>query len=135
MPCASTTTPVSYTHLDPNYPALLAELVDAPPLLFVAGEPGVLEAPQLAMVGSRRASQPGLDNARAFARSLAAGGFVITSGLALGIDGAAHQGALAVSYTHLSVISSWPSEWCRRPEAEPLRAPADQTNAVRDGST
>ena len=79
---------------DPNYPALLAELVDAPPLLFVAGEPGVLEAPQLAMVGSRRASQPGLDNARAFARSLAAGGFVITSGLALGIDGAAHQGAL-----------------------------------------
>jgi DNA processing protein len=79
---------------DPSYPALLAELVDAPPLLFVAGEPGVLEAPQLAMVGSRRASQPGLDNARAFARSLAGGGFVITSGLALGIDGAAHQGAL-----------------------------------------
>ena len=78
----------------PNYPALLAELADAPPLLFVAGEPGVLEVPQLAMVGSRRASQPGLDNARAFARSLAGGGFVITSGLALGIDGAAHQGAL-----------------------------------------
>ena len=79
---------------DPRYPALLAELADAPPLLFVAGEPSVLEAPQLAMVGSRRASQPGLDNARAFARSLAGGGFVITSGLALGIDGAAHQGAL-----------------------------------------
>ena len=79
---------------DPSYPALLAELADAPPLLFVAGEPGVLEVPQLAMVGSRRASQPGLDNARAFARSLAGGGFVITSGLALGIDGAAHQGAL-----------------------------------------
>ncbi|SUD58105.1 DNA protecting protein DprA [Ectopseudomonas oleovorans] len=79
---------------DPAYPALLAELADAPPLLFVAGDPGVLEAPQLAMVGSRRASRPGLDNARAFARSLAGVGFVITSGLALGIDGAAHQGAL-----------------------------------------
>lgn len=79
---------------DPRYPALLAELADAPPLLFVAGDSGVLELPQLAMVGSRRASGPGLDNARAFARSLAAGGFVITSGLALGIDGAAHQGAL-----------------------------------------
>jgi len=79
---------------DPAYPALLAELADAPPLLFVAGDPGVLEAPQLALVGSRRASQPGLDNARAFASSLAGGGFVITSGLALGIDGAAHQGAL-----------------------------------------
>ena len=79
---------------DPHYPALLAELSDAPPLLFVAGDPQLLEAPQLAMVGSRRASGPGLDNARAFARSLAAVGFVITSGLALGIDGAAHQGAL-----------------------------------------
>ncbi|PZQ34262.1 MAG: DNA-protecting protein DprA, partial [Ectopseudomonas oleovorans] len=61
---------------DPAYPALLAELADAPPLLFVAGDPGVLEAPQLAMVGSRRASRPGLDNARAFARSLAGVGFV-----------------------------------------------------------
>ncbi|OBY88057.1 DNA protecting protein DprA [Pseudomonas sp. AU11447] len=78
----------------PGYPALLAELEDAPPLLFLAGEPTVLERPQLAMVGSRRASKPGLDTARAFARSLAGGGFVITSGLALGIDGAAHEGAL-----------------------------------------
>lgn len=79
---------------DAQYPALLAELSDAPPLLFVAGDAQLLQAPQLAMVGSRQASAPGLDNARAFARSLAAGGFVITSGLALGIDGAAHQGAL-----------------------------------------
>ena len=79
---------------DPGYPALLAELADAPPLLFVAGDPAILERPQLAMVGSRRASKPGLDTAHAFARSLAGGGFVITSGLALGIDGAAHQGAL-----------------------------------------
>jgi len=91
---------------DPRYPALLAELVDAPPLLFIAGDPGNLERPQLAMVGSRRASTPGLDTARAFARSLAGGGFVITSGLALGIDGAAHQGALDVAGGTVAVLGT-----------------------------
>ena len=93
----------------PEYPALLAQIDDAPPLLFVAGDPGILEKPQLAMVGSRRASRPGMDTAAAFSRSLASAGFVITSGLALGIDGAAHQAALdvgghtTVSYTHLTL--------------------------------
>lgn len=91
---------------DPHYPALLAELTDAPPLLFVAGDPGILERPQLAMVGSRRASKPGLDTAQAFARSLAGGGFVITSGLALGIDGAAHQGALEVAGKTVAVLGT-----------------------------
>ncbi|MFC3608047.1 DNA-processing protein DprA [Stutzerimonas tarimensis] len=91
---------------DPRYPALLAELPDAPALLFVAGEPALLERPQLAMVGSRRASQPGLDNASAFARSLAGAGFVVTSGLALGIDGAAHQGALAVGGDTVAVLGT-----------------------------
>ncbi|EIK55092.1 DNA processing protein DprA [Stutzerimonas stutzeri TS44] len=91
---------------DPNYPALLGELTDAPPLLFVAGDPALLEQPQLAMVGSRRASRPGLDNARAFARSLAGGGFVITSGLALGIDGAAHQGALDAGGRTVAVLGT-----------------------------
>jgi len=89
-----------------DYPALLAELDDAPPLLFVAGDPALLERPQLAMVGSRRASKPGLDTARAFARQLAAGGFVITSGLALGIDGAAHQGALEGGGQTLAVLGT-----------------------------
>ncbi|RJG12702.1 DNA-protecting protein DprA [Pseudomonas cavernicola] len=91
---------------DLHYPALLAELADAPPLLFVAGDPGILEQPQLAMVGSRRASKPGLDTAQAFARSLAGGGFVITSGLALGIDGAAHQGALDVGGKTVAVLGT-----------------------------
>lgn len=91
---------------EPNYPALLGELADAPPLLFVAGDPALLEQPQLAMVGSRRASRPGLDNARAFARSLAGGGFVITSGLALGIDGAAHQGALDAGGRTVAVLGT-----------------------------
>lgn len=91
---------------DPNYPALLAELPDAPPLLFVDGDANLLEQPQLAMVGSRRASRLGLDNATAFARSLAGGGFVITSGLALGIDGAAHQGALDVGGKTIAVLGT-----------------------------
>lgn len=90
----------------PHYPALLAELSDAPPLLFVAGEPALLERPQLAMVGSRRASRPGLDSAAVFARSLAGGGFVVTSGLALGIDGAAHLGALAVGGATVAVLGT-----------------------------
>lgn len=91
---------------EPAYPALLAELDDAPPLLFVAGAADILGLPQLAMVGSRHASQPGLDTAQAFARSLAQGGFVITSGLALGIDGAAHQGALDVAGKTVAVLGT-----------------------------
>lgn len=91
---------------DPGYPALLAELSDAPPLLFVEGDPSLLERPQLAMVGSRRASRPGMDNARSFARSLGGAGFVITSGLALGIDGAAHQGALDAGGHTVAVLGT-----------------------------
>ena len=90
----------------PDYPALLAQIDDAPPLLFVAGDPKILEKPQLAMVGSRRASRPGLDTAAAFSRSLASAGFVITSGLALGIDGAAHQAALDVGGQTVGVLGT-----------------------------
>src|SRR5476651_253736 len=90
----------------PDYPALLAEISDAPPLLFVAGNPAILEKPQLAMVGSRRASRPGMDTAAAFSRSLASAGFVITSGLALGIDGAAHQAALDVGGHTIGVLGT-----------------------------
>ena len=90
----------------PDYPALLAEISDAPALLFVAGDPGILDKPQLAIVGSRRASVPGLDTARAFARSLADAGFVITSGLAAGIDGAAHQASLDVGGLTVGVLGT-----------------------------
>jgi DNA processing protein len=90
----------------PEYPALLAQIEDAPPLLFVAGDPSILEKPQLAMVGSRRASRPGMDTAAAFSRSLASAGFVITSGLALGIDGAAHQAALEVGGQTIGVLGT-----------------------------
>ncbi len=84
----------------------MAELGDAPPLLFVAGDPSILEKPQLAMVGSRRASRPALDTAAAFSRCLAGAGFVITSGLAVGIDGAAHEAALGIGGQTVGVLGT-----------------------------
>lgn len=80
---------------DPRYPPLLRDLPDPPLLLYVLGNVDVLSDPQLAMVGSRNPSPQGRDNAVAFAKVLAESGLTITSGLALGIDAAAHEGALA----------------------------------------
>jgi DNA processing protein len=77
-----------------DYPALLREIPDAPPLLFLRGNSAVLDMPQLAIVGSRHPSHTGLSDARDFAAELSRAGVVITSGLASGIDGAAHAGAL-----------------------------------------
>ena len=82
------------TWTDDDYPALLRQIPDPPPALYVLGDRAVLSHPQLAIVGSRNASAAGRENARAFARHLAGAGLAITSGLALGIDGAAHRGAL-----------------------------------------
>ncbi len=79
---------------DEHYPALLKSLPDAPPLLYALGQPELLEQPQLAIVGSRNPSHGGRELAREFARHLAGMGLSITSGMALGIDAAAHQGAL-----------------------------------------
>ncbi len=79
---------------DQRYPSLLREIDRPPPLLFIKGDPMLLALPQIAIVGSRNATASGRENARSFAAALAASGFVITSGLALGIDGAAHSGAL-----------------------------------------
>ena len=83
----------------PEYPALLREIDTPPALLFVKGEVEILNLPQIAIVGSRHHSASGEQNARAFARHLANSGFTITSGLALGIDGAAHRGALETGKT------------------------------------
>lgn len=83
------------TRDDPRYPERLRQLEGAPLALFVVGDPELLALPQLAIVGSRNPTPAGLDNAKAFAENLAAAGLIITSGLALGIDAAAHQGALA----------------------------------------
>lgn len=79
---------------DPRYPPLLRDLPDPPLLLYVLGNAELLADPQLAIVGSRNPTPPGRDNAVAFANALAESGLTITSGLALGIDAAAHEGAL-----------------------------------------
>ncbi|HUO81608.1 MAG TPA: DNA-processing protein DprA [Gammaproteobacteria bacterium] len=79
----------------PGYPALLREIPDPPAALFVDGDPGVLAAPQIAIVGSRNPTPGGTENAFGFARYLAGCGLTVTSGLAVGIDAAAHRGALA----------------------------------------
>ncbi|ATG91512.1 DNA-binding protein [Methylomonas koyamae] len=84
----------AFTLQDPDYPPQLKEIDRPPPVLFVKGDPAVLAEPQLAIVGSRNPSPVGVSTALQFAEALAAAGLVITSGLALGIDAASHQGAL-----------------------------------------
>lgn len=90
-----------------HWPALLNDIDDAPGVLFVRGNSALLNSPQLAIVGARHASTEGLDNARRFGRALASSGFTVTSGLALGIDGAAHRGALQSGKT-LAVLGHGP---------------------------
>ncbi len=87
----------------PLYPPLLLEAPAAPPVLFVRGDPECLAQPQLAIVGSRNPTAGGRDTARAFAEHLARCGLVITSGLALGIDAACHEGALTASGETIAV--------------------------------
>ncbi len=77
-----------------DYPSLLKEIDDPPPVLYVRGDPEVLQQQQIAVVGSRHASIYGREIAWGFARQLSLSGWVPTSGLALGIDGQAHQGGL-----------------------------------------
>ena len=82
------------TFFDEAYPARLKELPDAPPILYVRGDIDYLIQPQLAMVGSRNPTAAGRSTAREFAQHLSNAGITITSGLASGIDGASHEGAL-----------------------------------------
>ena len=78
----------------PDYPAWLRQAPDAPLLLYVHGALRPLQRMSVAVVGSRRATAAGLDHARHFSRELSDAGWVVVSGLALGVDAAAHQGAL-----------------------------------------
>jgi DNA processing protein len=93
---------------DPAYPPLLLHTADPPLALLAEGDPALLARPLIAIVGSRNASAQGLDNARAFAQALSEAGFGIVSGLAAGIDGAAHEGALAGAGGTLAVIGTGP---------------------------
>jgi DNA processing protein len=91
---------------DPHFPARLRELPNPPSALFLHGDPDLLSLPQLAIVGSRNPSTGGRRNAHDFAAHLAAAGLVISSGLATGIDGAAHQGALDADGLTLAVTGT-----------------------------
>jgi len=93
---------------DPDYPQALLELGFAPPVLYFVGRREFLNRPALAIVGSRNATAQGRDNAQAFAQALADAGLTIVSGLALGIDAAAHRGGLAGSGGTLAVVGTGP---------------------------
>ncbi len=94
---------------DARYPPQLLRIADPPAVLFVRGQLETLREPQIAIVGSRHASANGIQTAEEFAAHLAAAGLVVTSGLALGIDAAAHAGALAVEGRTLAVMATGPN--------------------------
>ena len=92
------------THGD--YPHLLREIYEPPPILFVRGNVDVLSLPQIAIVGSRSASKSGLKQAYGFALELAKNGLVVNSGLALGVDAAAHKACVDISKPTLAVFGT-----------------------------
>lgn len=89
---------------DDNYPRRLREIPTPPVVLFVEGDLATLELPQIAIVGSRRASPAGCEIARGMAAELTAAELAVTSGLAIGIDSAAHHGALAAGGCTIAVF-------------------------------
>jgi len=91
---------------DPLYPPLLLEAPDPPLLLYAEGRAELLGAVSIAIVGSRNPTAQGTDNARAFAGALAQAGLTVVSGLALGVDGAAHEGALAAPAGTIAVVGT-----------------------------
>jgi DNA processing protein len=92
---AASTNNALLTLADPEYPQALLTTADPPPVLFATGRLELLNRPAVAIVGSRNATQQGIANAEGFASVLARSGITVVSGLALGIDAAAHRGALA----------------------------------------
>jgi DNA processing protein len=94
------------TLADETYPRLLLEIPDPPPLLYAHGRTELLARPALAIVGSRNATQQGEANAESMARALSDAGLTIVSGLALGIDAAAHRGGLAGASSTIAVLAT-----------------------------
>jgi DNA processing protein len=93
---------------DPGYPRALLEIADPPPAFYFQGRRDLLAAPGFAIVGSRNATPQGCEDAEAFAAALSAAGFTIVSGLALGIDAAAHRGGLRHAGRSIAVIGTGP---------------------------
>lgn len=94
------------TLADKHYPKTLLEITDPPPLFYAKGNLALLNQPSIAIVGSRNASVQGEKNAEAFAHDLCGFGLCIISGLALGIDGAAHRGALKANGATIAVVGT-----------------------------
>jgi len=94
------------TLADTSYPKALLEIADPPPLLYAKGNLALLNQPSIAIIGSRNASLQGENNAEAFSEGLCGYGLCIVSGLALGIDAAAHRGALKANGATLAVVGT-----------------------------
>jgi DNA processing protein len=94
------------TLADSTYPKLLLEIADPPPVLYARGRVELLDRPSLAVVGSRNATVQGERNAESFARAFSEAGLTIVSGLALGIDAAAHRGGLAGPGSTIAVLGT-----------------------------
>lgn len=92
------------TWADADYPEALRHIHDAPLVVYTLGNHALLGRDQIGIVGSRHATRPGLDHARRFAAELSRRKLVVTSGLALGVDGAAHAGALDAGFPTVAVI-------------------------------
>lgn len=94
------------TFADAEYPRALLEIADPPPLLYVKGRLDLLNRTGFAIVGSRNATTQGINNAEAFATTLSAAGLTIVSGLALGVDAAAHRGGLAGPASTIAIVGT-----------------------------
>jgi DNA processing protein len=93
---------------DADYPRALLTISDPPPAFYYCGRQELLNRPSIAIVGSRNATPQGMDNAGSFAAALSGAGFTIISGLALGIDAAAHRGGLSAGGSSVAVIGTGP---------------------------
>ncbi|MFK7863384.1 MAG: DNA-processing protein DprA [Pseudohongiellaceae bacterium] len=114
---------------DSRYPRLLKEIDHAPPLLYVAGDTALLNSNQLAIVGSRKASRYGLDNAYRFARDSSDAKLTITSGMASGIDSQAHKGAIAGFSNTVAVLGTGIDQ-CYPKQNAGLKAEIEKSGAV-----
>lgn len=94
------------TLADPDYPSLLLNIPDPPPLLYFKGQRKFLSAPSLAIVGSRNATPQGISNAASFAEAASNAGFCILSGMALGVDTAAHYGGLRGMASSIAIVGT-----------------------------
>lgn len=103
--CMSTGTDI-LTLADADYPEPLKHIADPPLVLFLRGDRSLLGREQIGIVGSRNATRAGLEHARSFAAALGRKGLLVTSGLALGVDGAAHSGALDAGFPTVAVIGN-----------------------------